>query len=55
MGRIVTDTKNIHGIETHTEIRTNKLEDFVIKLIWRLLGRERGWRFVHFVERRKLK
>jgi hypothetical protein len=55
MGKIVSNTENIHGIKTHTEVRTNKLEDFVINTVGRIFGHGREWRLVHLIERRKLR
>lgn len=55
MGKIVTDTKDWFGKTTHTEVRTNRFEDFVINTVGHVLGRGREWRLVHWIEKRKLR
>lgn len=53
MGKIVSTNKGLDGVETSTEVHVNKLEEFMFNVA-RLFGRERMWRLIHFVERRKL-
>jgi hypothetical protein len=55
MGKIVTDTKDWFGKTTHTEVHTNRFEDFVINTVGHVLGRGREWRLVHWIEKRKLR
>lgn len=54
MGTIRTSTTGFDGIKHTTVVRTNQFDEFLIKIAG-LFGRERTWRAVHFIEKRKLK
>jgi hypothetical protein len=53
MGVIGSSTMDIHGVETRTEVHTNRFEEFVIKLAKRF-SHKHMWRVIHWIEKRKL-
>lgn len=55
MGKITSSTTNRFGKKTTTQVRTNKVEDFMINSIGRLFGHKLEWRAVKRVEKRKLR
>lgn len=54
MGKINTTKVDRFGVETRTEVRTNRFEDFLIEAC-SLYGKGVEWRMVHLIERRKLR
>lgn len=54
MGKIVSNKTDRHGVETRTEVQTNTLDEFVIWIAGSF-GRERQWRVIHWIEKKKLR
>lgn len=53
---VIRDSKvNKDGLETISEVRTNRLEDFLINSIGRFFGHKYEWDMVHRIEKRKLR